>query len=113
MLRCAAIAAARNKQYAQSLNLLARLRPLAAPEQELEVLRLHGDILVIQGDYRQALLDYQEALTRCPQDTALLRRTGMTYLELRDSVAGCKLLERAQKVGHAGVDRLLRRYCGR
>lgn len=113
MLRCAAIAAARNKQYAQSLNLLARLRPLAAPEQELEVLRLHGDILVIQGDYRQALLDYQEALTRCPQDTALLRRTGMTYLELRDSVAGCKLLERAQKVGHLGVDRLLQRYCGR
>lgn len=113
MLRCAAIAAFRNKQYTQSLNMLARLHPLASSAQEWEVLCLRGDVLAIQGEYRQALVDYQEALTHRPQDTALLRRAGMTYLEIRDSVAGCRLLERAQKVGHAGVDRLLRRYCGR
>ena len=111
MLHCAAIAASKNKQYSQALNLLARLHTLAEPPQQIEVLRLRAEILSIQGDYRQAIVDYQEALTHRPQDTALLRGAAMNYFQIRDSVQGCKLLERGQKLGHPNADRLWRRFC--
>lgn len=111
MLRCAAIAAAEAKMYAQSLNMLARLFPLTTDQTKGELQRLRAQMLTAQGDYRQALEDYKEALTRKPQDTTLLRQTAQVYFELRDTVEGCKLLYRAQNVGHLRIDHLLMRYC--
>ena len=113
MLRCAAIAAAAAKMYSQSLNMLARLFPLIEDVKKPELQRLRAEMLADQGDYRQALEDYKEALTAKPQDTALLRQTALVYIQLRDTVEGCKLLNRAQKVGHLRIDALLMRYCNK
>ena len=111
MLRCAALAASAAKMYSQSLNMLARLFPLASDNTRVCLQRLRAEMLTAQGDYRQALEDYKDALTRRPQDTTLLRQTAQVYFQLRDTVEGCKLLNRAQTVGHLRVDLMLIRYC--
>ncbi len=111
VLRCAALAAAEAKMYSQGLNMLARLFPLASEQTKSELQHLRAEMLTELGDYRQALEDYKEALTRRPQDTVLLRKTAQVYFQLRDTTEGCKLLNRAQVVGHLRVDQLLMRYC--
>jgi len=110
-LYCAAWSAASSKRITQSLNLIARLYPVADTPMQIALQRLRADLLVWQGDYRQALVDYKEALTHTPQDTLLLRHAAETCFALRDTVEGCRLAQRAQEVGHLQIDRLLRRYC--
>lgn len=113
MLRCAALAASEAKLYTQSLNLIARLFPQVNRSTQAHLQQLRAEMLTAKGDYRQALEDYKDALSTHPQDTALLRSASLTYFLLRDSTEGCKLLYRAEKLGHLKVGSLLRRYCNR
>jgi tetratricopeptide (TPR) repeat protein len=68
------------------------------PKDQMDIHRVYGTVLESQGQYLQAILEYQEAAKLSPNLTFLYLRIGANYRQLRDIETALDYFDRAARI---------------